>query len=145
MKRRGFLGFIGGAAVAGPSMAKQAMAQGMDAMSVGPTLSSMGQAISAPYGGSTSGGGPIDGDYDAVGWAKRDLARFFGKSAERLLKERIQTHVGYLDPDIAGMRSLSLTTKIRMQRDRNFERGQEGERDWLQQRLHDALHPTTTD
>jgi hypothetical protein len=28
MKRRGFLGFLGGAAVAGPSMAKQAVAVG---------------------------------------------------------------------------------------------------------------------
>lgn len=127
MKRRGFLGFIGGAAVAGPSMAKQAMAQGMEAMSVGPTLSSMGYAINAPISRTDSAVGPTDGPYDAVRWAKRDLARFFGKSAERLLKERLDTHVGYLDPDIAVMRSLSLTTKIRMQRDRNFERAQSGE------------------
>lgn len=143
MKRRGFLGFLGAAAVAGPGMAKAAAAQGMEAMSIGPTLSSMGIAINAPFGGDSIKG--LQDEYDPIAWAKRDLARFFGKSAERLLTERLQTNVAYLDPDIAGMRSLSLTTKVRMQRDRNFERAQAGERDWLKMRLHDALNPATTD
>ena len=122
MKRRGFLGFLGGAAVAGPGMAKAAAAQGMEAMSLGNStglLSAVGYAGEAiasndPYPGALH---PSDPKH----WVQRQLAEFMGRTAEELLEQRLNTQVHALDPDLAVNRSFSLATKVRMQRDRNFE------------------------
>ena len=138
MKRRGFLGFMGGAAVAGPAMAKQAVAQSLDAMRLGTVLP---HGIGGGMGlvGGTEAGVPPD-HYDPLGWARKDLAQFLGKSASQLLKERLNTQVSHLDPDIAVMRSISLGTTIRMQRDRNFEQNRTRERGWLEERIAEIMN-----
>ena len=124
MKRRGFLGFIGGAAVAGPGMAKAAATQGMEAMSLG---NSAGLGLVSTGIGYQTDAGPISPYPDELHpsdpkhWAQRQLADFMGRSAEELRELRLDTHVSALDPDLAVNRSFSLQTKVRMQRDRNFE------------------------
>lgn len=125
MKRRGFLGFIGGAAVAGPSMAKAAAVQGMEAMSLGNAVSLSGLV---PGGGWATEVVPTEAYPDELHptdprhWVQRQLQEFMGRSAEELLEQRLGTSVHALDPDLAVSRSFSLDAKIRMQRDRNFER-----------------------
>lgn len=142
MKRRKFLGFLGGAAVAGPGMAKAAATQGIEALSVSPVMP-MNMVNPGMFGTAASAiSGPVD-DFDPVGWARRDLARFLGKSAEQLIRERNGIQVAMLDPDIASMRSLSLGAKVRMQRERLFERQQADERGWLERRLDEVLNPPT--
>ena len=126
MKRRGFLGFLGGAAVAGPGMVKNAAAQGMEAMSLGNSTGLLSAGIG--YAGEAmqadplpfSSQGPLHPS-DPKHWVQRQLAEFMGRSAEELLEQRLGTQVHALDPDLAVNRSFSLSTKVRMQRDRNFE------------------------
>lgn len=144
MRRRGFLGFLGGAAVAGPSMAKQAIASGLEGMHVnglGTMLVEKGANFGMGYASAT--GDPVDGRYDPLEWPKRELADFLGRSASDLLRERLETHVGQLDPDIACMQSIALQAKIRMQRDRTFERNRTQQRRWLERQVQDAIKRLT--
>lgn len=135
MKRRGFLGFLGGAAVAGPSMAKQAVTTGLEGLSIGSGSQVIGGTLaSAGYAAQ----GPLD-PYDPVRWATRELNEFIGRSASELLRERLETHVDRLDPDIAGMQAIALQAKIRMQRDRNFERNRAQQRGWLEREVQSAV------
>ena len=139
MRRRGLLGLLGGAVVAGPSMAKQAIASGLEGLSMGQT--GLGALASAgSYGLNEKQPYPVpQEEYDPVAWAKRDLAEFMGKSASDLLRERLETSVDRLDPDLACMQSLALQAKLRIQRDRNFERNRQQHQIWLERRLKDAL------
>lgn len=132
MKRRNFLGFMGGAAVAGPSMAKA----GIESLAV----PSLGNAANQIVGGTIASGirGPEE-PHDPLGWAKKDLARLLNKSAAQIMREKQGIQVTMLDPDLAAMRSLSLDTKIRIQRDRLYARSQEQERGWLEQRIKDLM------
>ncbi len=143
MNRRKILGFLGGAAVAGPSMAKAAAVQGIDALSLG-GIGQAGTIISGGYGvANPAGSGPVDGDYNPLAWARKDLARFLGKTTEQLLREKNGIQVMALDPDLAAMRAISLDAKVRIQRDRIHKRNQEQERDWIEQRINDLLNPLT--
>jgi hypothetical protein len=137
MKRRGVLGFLGGAAVAGPSMAKQAIASGMEGLSLG-TFSGLDKMAGYAVAGSMAQATGSD-NYDPLEWPKRELADFLGRSAADLARERLETHVGQLDPDIACMQSIALQAKIRMQRDRTFERNRAQQRGWLERQLQDAI------
>lgn len=138
MKRRGVLGFLGGAMVAGPGMAQQALSGGLEGLSLGGGgMVEMAGATASYYTGSTKA--EIDGGYDPLEWPKRELADFLGRSAADLARERLETHVGFLDPDIAGMRSIALQAKIRMQRDRAFERNRAQQRGWLERQLQEAI------
>lgn len=123
MKRRGFLGFMGGAVAAGPGMARQAAAQTLGSLSTGDFVS-----IGAPmYGGAVSD----------PGYAIHRLGQFkkFLESAEALRRRRLGTSVNILDPDLAQMRSFSLSAKIRMQRERNFQEWLDHESSWLQRAI----------
>lgn len=118
MKRRGFLGFLGGAAVAGPSMAQHAVAQGIEAMAL-PVL---------PFGGPEgypTGGMGIDASgrpYDHAEWLRDRITQVMGISEEER-RDRINGwNVVSLDPDLAVNRSFSLAAKVQMQKRRNFER-----------------------
>lgn len=136
MKRRGFLGFIGGAAVAGPGMARAAVTP------VAESLSIPGVGMSAVYGGMPSG--PIE-ESDVVGEVVRlraRLARYIGRSAEELARERKTVSAHTLDPDLAAMRSMSLDYRMRMQRERNFALIRAQETGWIEQRIHDLLNPS---
>lgn len=58
------------------------------------------------------------------GWAEQTIKRVFdpkwiAQRREWYTKRRV---VGVLDPDLASSRSFSLSTAVRMQRERDFER-----------------------
>jgi hypothetical protein len=117
MKRRGFLGFLGGAAVAGPSMAKQAVA-GVEAMAL-PSLAV--DAPTASWGGSLAGI-PINGGDNHGDWLKEQIAEVIGITAAERQERIAGMHVSHLDPDLALNRSMALWVKIREQKRRNYER-----------------------
>lgn len=108
------MGFLGGAAVAGPSMAKQAVT-GLDAM----VLTNIPLGPESPY---EFGPQAIGKEYDHATWLKKQIASITGLTdAER--QERInERYVGQLDPDLAVNRSFSLAAKIRMQKERDHDR-----------------------
>lgn len=126
MKRRGFLGFMGGAVAAGPGMAKQAAAQTLADLSI---VDGINPAPPLSYYGEFP---PRQAD-----WAIPRLGKFkeLLKSAESLKRKHMKTPVPALDPDLANMRSISLGSKIRMQRDRNFKHWLENEGGWLQRAI----------
>lgn len=135
MKRRGVFGLLAGAAVAGPSMAKAAVAD----------LGSLKVASAAGYGIEAAttgfgGGYPIgpSDEYNPLKWAQAAVQEFMGRSAAELLEARLETTVHALDPDIAGMVSISLDAKIRMMRDRLFERNQRQHLKYLHRELAQA-------
>jgi hypothetical protein len=126
MRRRGFLGFMGGAAVAGPSMAKQALAQSVGDLSLG--------GIGMSYGGL---GVPLPASMGArsissASWAASNLAKLVGRSAAQHAFHRKRIQPVALDPDLASYRSMSLGARISMQRDRDYERSIEQERGYLE-------------
>lgn len=132
MKRRGFLGLMGGALAAGPSMAKEAVTQTMADLSV--------PGVGIPYGmggmpGQTSSNAP----YDEREHLQGQLSKLLGKSAAEKLREKKTMGVNMLDPDLASMRSFSLSARMRIQQDRNYERMLEQERSWIERRLDDLL------
>lgn len=137
MKRRGFFGLMGGAVVAGPSMAQQAISTGMEGLSIGgfgvPML-----GAGANYAGQAVADGPSE-TYDPTHWPRKELADFLGRTAEEWAQIRLDTYVSSLDPDIAIMRSISLDSKIRMQRDRNFERNRSQSHRSLKDQLAHAI------
>jgi len=126
MKRRGFLGFLGGAAIAGPSMAKQAVAATVADLN----LAGLSGGIPVPdYDGPV---GQAIGGSGAKEWAVARLAKLAIRTAEQHDYHRRSVRPNMLDPDIASYRSIALHQKIRMQRDRDYVRGLEQERASLQ-------------
>lgn len=126
MKRRAFLGFLGGAAAAGPSVAKQAASNLSLADLAVPYMGVEGNSL---VGEATKmGGGPKE-------WAKQSLAQLVGKSAERIAIERRRHGIGGLDPEIASLRSVALHHKIEMSRSIAYERNQRNEKSWLQAQI----------
>jgi hypothetical protein len=141
MKRRGFLGFLGGAAVAGPSMAKQAVASGLEAMQVGGGMDAMakgspwvaGQSLAENIGYEEPS--PMDDDH----WTQRQLREFLGMSDEEKKHRRSEQHVHALDPDLVANRSFSLSAKLRIQRDRDFARSMANQEHYLRREIVDAI------
>src|SRR5690554_3619951 len=123
MKRRGFLSFLGGAAVAGPSMAKSAVSTGIEGLSVGNAAGLMQFAPQPSYYGDSlaTSSGELPPSHPKH-WVQRQLSDFMGATAEELREQRLRTRVHALDPDLATYRSYSLAAKMRIQRDRDFER-----------------------
>ena len=117
MKRRAFLGFLGGAAVAGPSAAKSVAEMSLSDLSL--RLAGMGVLSGAP-----EGGGCVDGAINNRSYAKEALARMMGKTAHQRAKDISGQYVDGLDPEIAGLRSVALHTKVRMTRVSNYERSE---------------------
>lgn len=111
MKRRAFLGFLGGAAVSGPTVAKAA-ASDISSLSI--------PSIGAPN--SPMSGGVWDVPSSDNSWAKQSLKRFLGKTAEQIAYEKRDIHVSSLDPNIACLRSVALGRKIEMTRTIAYER-----------------------
>lgn len=126
MKRRGFLGLLGGAAVAGPGMAKEAI--GLSATKL-PDVSGGGAPFyvnNTDFGGFTGDWGKPNKDS-----ATEYLARLMGKTADIIAKEKAAMYIDALDPDIAEMRSIRLHAKIRMQRNRQWQRMHDMDKDHL--------------
>lgn len=140
MKRRGFLGFMGGAAVAGPSMAKQALETGLEAMQVGGKGAHVTE--NGLLGGQTLGVGigyeetsPMDEGH----WAQRQLRELLGMSEEEKKQRRLEQDVRALDPDLVANRSFSLSAKLRIQRDRDFARSMANQERYLRCQIADAM------
>ena len=117
MKRRGFLGALGGAAVAGPSMAQNALAQlpkglGNTAMSLPPSGygGAYGQAVEGCADGNS-------GDWE-VKHIKRIRRLISGqkndeeREAEAI--ERRENRLNVIGQEIACLRSISGTAKLNM-------------------------------
>lgn len=119
MKRRGFLGFMGGAAVAGPAMVKEAAAKAAADLSLGKAgmlAGSMGGL--APPGGL---GPAVSGSLIDHLMRGRDMLKKLGAmtaSDRARLKRRFDVYA--LDPDIASYRSIAMHAKIDWQRERNL-------------------------
>ena len=59
-----------------------------------------------------------------------DFATFMLEEGNKALWEEAR-EVNYLDPDLSSMQSLPLNTKFIIQRQRNFERRKEHQREWF--------------
>lgn len=118
MKRRAFLGFLGGAAVAGPQAAKSAAQMTMaDLRTPGVTLNAAG-AMYAPVSTSNR-------------WAADALKRLTGMTTIVREAKRRRHYVEGISPEVAVLRSVSLPRKIAMSRDIQFEKSLANERSYL--------------
>lgn len=124
MNRRGFLGFLGVAAAAGPQGARSAASMSLGDLAV-PTT-----GLSFPT--STSSGAISSAPYDHKVWAAGQLKALLGLSNGQRERDRRNWSVSGLEPEIASLRSVALHTKIRMTRDRQYERDQMRQRDYLE-------------
>jgi hypothetical protein len=131
MKRRGFFGLLAGAAVAGPGMVKEAAAATIADLSV----SGLAGGIPLPDWGPES----IIGGYASTGpdhsWHIERLAKLAMRSASQHAYHRNRMNVQSLDPDLASYRSFALHQKVRLQRDRNYERSLRFERGELEAQI----------
>lgn len=133
MKRRGFLGLIGGAAVAGPGMAKQAIASSLGDLSLAGVTSGAGNMLNAA-GSSIGGGYPVPG-VSPADYAREQLGKWLGRTAAQHAFHMKQMHVHQLDPDILAWRSIALHEKMRIQRVREYWRQFDGQKSWLEAQI----------
>ena len=123
--RRGFLKMLGIGAAAAP----------MAPAAVGDlTLSGVNVA---GMGGLHFGGEAVQNPATSLGysqgWVQRKVAELMSPSAKA---ERWQnTNVFSLDPDLHALRSMSLGSKIAIQRQRNFERSEASARSYVERLL----------
>jgi hypothetical protein len=129
MKRRSFLGFLGGAAVAGPSMAKQAVTATLSDMSLSGVTSGAANAMGLVSAGYAAPGA------SAADYARGELAKWIGRTAAQHAFHMKQTHVHQLDPDILAWRSIALHEKIRVQREREYWRQFNGQKSWFEAQI----------
>lgn len=130
MKRRGFLGLIGGAAVAGPSMAKQAIAA-----SLGDTLLSQVGGGALRSGGDAGPAAPWVSDGGDSHWAVKRMAKLALRTAAQHAFHIRRQNISSLDTDLAANRSMALQMKVRLQREREYWRQLEGERGYLEAQI----------
>lgn len=137
MKRRGFLGLLGGAAVAGPSMAKQAVASMAElslpsGLAINGGLSTVASQLAYPTA-------PLKA------WSPASEAADLGQMLIDLMGRKdheqraAKQYINGLDPDLAVNRSMALHAKMAIQRRREYWRSVETERSWLQQRIDQLL------
>jgi len=127
MRRRGFLGFMGGAAVAGPSALKQA-AEDMVGLS-------RSAALSPGVGGFSALAHDQPGDANALTGLLREhklLGMIRNLTTDQRNELRQRTWVDRLDPDLASYASFSLSAKIAMQRERNVDARLAHRKGWLE-------------
>lgn len=124
--RRGFLRLMAAAPVAAPVVAREA------AQKAGVTALGYGMPMGGGQPGQSVGGGN-DWIRD---WAK-DV--FSAAWKEARWQEIRSNPVGALDPDLASSKSLSLSSAVRIQRERNFARMIESERRSVSKRFKEAF------
>lgn len=113
--RRGFFGLAAGAVAAAPMLTRE---------TVGNVL-----------GGAVQGGGfanTLIGGLSRIERARVDLASMLGKTAAQIAREKAMMSVHAIDGDIEAMHSLAWHAKVRMQRDREYEREQGRHRGYLE-------------
>ncbi len=118
MKRRGFLGFLGGAAVAGPGAVKSAASALVQDLSLGAGVPLASVADSFLPSGAPSESGVLGG----IGRATSMLSKLRSLAPEDLTRKKRSIGIYTLDPDIASYRSISMSAKIDWQRQRELER-----------------------
>lgn len=121
MRRRGFLGFLAGGAVAAPGMAKQAVAASLSDLSV-PSAMAVPPMMMGGVASSAS----------SSAWASSGLRKLLGRTAAQHAFHQRRTNVMALDPDLASYRSFALHRKISIQRERQYWRELHSERSWLE-------------
>ena len=98
------------------------------AVAAAPTAN-LSQVLEAPVGGlGISQLQPAVTPMAHAGWVREALKKLIGKSAAQKEYERRQIQVHQFDPNVAALRSVSVTAKVRMSRDRLYERSLELER-----------------
>ncbi len=122
MKRRNFLGFMAGGAAAGPKILDQTINPTAHGMPVG----KLGIYESPAYAAKAS---------DFRKW----IAEMVSGREQWLARERLQCGCPPLEPDIAVNRSMSLATKIRINRERVIERNWQARKAQFERDLEEAL------
>lgn len=138
MKRRGFLGIIGGAAVAGPAAAKNIIKTRPD--SIGSTLGILREGPS--MGAIATAGNGIDRDW-RLGEIER-LRRFIsGGESEEEKEAKRQQRLHAMEPivsqNVMCLQSVSAATQVRMHRRRMDEIYREVEVIYSKRRLTEYL------
>lgn len=126
MKRRSFLGFLGGAAVAGPSAAKQALAdtqlKHMGFLhGTGALVSSKAETDSAAMALEVATSKPTMGKLKSfVSWLRKRGVPDFQMGEIQAVMQQMKSEG--LDADLAVLVSMSPVNKARIQHARNYDR-----------------------
>lgn len=121
MKRRGFLGLLGGAVAAGPAGVADAVtpqALKLRHLGIAGTLARVDEA-------SPSDAGRAD-------WAKQRLKKLLGWGSEAREMRRRRYWLEGLEPDVAALRSVALSQKVRISRRIAFERDEAQQKTYLE-------------
>lgn len=121
LSRRGFFGLIPGAAVGG----KQAIKAAADVASEGLVFGGVGGLDSTPEQGPL-----LPGPSTTREWALREMANFANPFYADARREE-WGRVNRLDPDIAALRSMSLSARILLQSERNIARQEANQQRWF--------------
>lgn len=145
MKRRGFLGFAAGAVVAGPGMAKEAAAKAAQSLALSGGAVSQGGNLLGLVGGVSSSGyanavSQMPGYLSPIANATQQLAKIAAITPEQRARRKQQMGIGAIDPDIASYKSISLSTKIDWQKERQLNMTINNRRN-MWQRVVDGLMP----
>lgn len=128
MIRRSFLGFLGGAVTAGPRAVASAAAPIANMAKL--SLGDVSDYASDLHGAQKEVGGPSQGD--SIGYAMRRLKEMTGLSAEAAAREQREFYIGALHPDVAGLRSVSIGTKLKMTRRMAYEQSVRNRKTYFQ-------------
>lgn len=113
MKRRSFLGLLGGAVAAGPQSLGDLSLERM-----GITTQLATRSMEEPVGSNAG----------QQRWAKDRLKEIMGWPDKAVSLRKKTSYLHGLDPDVAALRSVSLTNKVRMSRELQFQRDLEAEK-----------------
>lgn len=139
MKRRNFLGFMTGAVVSGPKIAKAA-----GEMKIG-DLNLANNTDNAIGGDAWQRETPMPTSsqlMNDISYAKKCLKEFLGKTASQMAREKREIYINALDPDISGLRSISLRSKMEMQRTLLYDRKRRNIEEHLRERIANKIKDT---
>lgn len=135
MKRRGFLGFMGGAAIAGPSVAKKVVAE----LPVGmPYVHSLGQGVGA-YGQKDASSSLSNRDWrlNEIAQIKRLLSgELTDDEKEERQRQRLWRREQVINQNVACLQSVSGSRKMSIYGERMARHQEDIDRSHRQQRLY---------
>lgn len=120
LSRRSFFGLIPGAALGGKAAIKEAAAKAAE-----------GMALAVPGGGYPPMG--LAGSTNDKSWAVKALQRLV--DPDTFMERKRELVVTRFDPDLASNHSMSLSVKMLVQRERDFERYREREKTYLERTI----------